>query len=273
MAKLRHREREAMQVKPDSTRTADASVSWINRFIRFLSKRHPRGMGKAEQRAVRENFPALTRRQARKYTTPDCLWAWQYVFAICLIAFLCTDAIAETEYPDLQNTGREYNDPRLGDISFEVWSRSEKEISGELPKSVVIFSQHLILTEFFPMPDEFADRFWDVNFENHKKKVIFTLLFEPNIHPQNPPCEATWFYYLTVEQAPSGKRFAITQLLISNDGEILYGLDVDPYSWDDNDCPLENNSNPSATRTPAAVNDGAGTRDPEEAETRPSIEE
>ena len=126
-------------------------------------------------------------------------------------------------------------------LSFDVWSRDGNNIIQELDPTVLAFTSKEIREKFLINPASYADRFYPVNQSNFHELVVFTLLYEPFMNPYEEPssCDNTWHYYLTVEQAPRGKRFAISRLIISESGEILFGSDTSPYEWPEMGCPIK----------------------------------
>lgn len=131
-------------------------------------------------------------------------------------------------------------------IKFDVWSRAGNIIIQELDPTVLAFTSKEIREKFLINPASYADRFYPVNESNFHELVVFTLLYEPFMNPYEEPssCDNTWHYFLTVEQAPRGKRFAISRLIISESGEILFGSNASPYDWSEMGCPIRSNNNP-----------------------------
>jgi hypothetical protein len=165
-----------------------------------------------------------------------------FLLGFVLTLSVISEAFSETEYPEIVFAEGNITSDKISLIPFTTWSRNKETIINEPPKSVIQFTSNQIDSKFFSSPHSFADRFWGITSNNYKGQAVFILLFEPYIHqstPNNQSCLETWHYYLSVAQGPHEKRFAITKLLISRDGDILYGLNVSPYSWEDYDCPLE----------------------------------
>ena len=130
-------------------------------------------------------------------------------------------------------------------IKFNLWSRAGKISIHDLDPSVLAFTSKEIREKFLINPASLADRFYPVNQSNFHELVVFTLLYEPFMNPSEEPssCDNTWHYYLTAEQAPRGKRFAISRLVISESGEILFGSNTSPYDWPEMGCPINSNNN------------------------------
>ena len=126
------------------------------------------------------------------------------------------------------------------DIEFNVWSRAGDLTRKKLDASVVAFTVKEIREKFLTNAAAYADRFYSIDQSNYHERVVFTLLYEPFENPDKKPssCDNTWFYYLAVEQAPQGKRFAISKLIISESGEILFGSGTSPYDWSETNCPI-----------------------------------
>lgn len=123
-------------------------------------------------------------------------------------------------------------------IKFNVWSRAGNLTIGELDPTVLAFTSNEIREKFLVNPGFYADRFESINQSNYHGLVVFTLLYEPfrKSHEGPSSCDNTWHYYLTVEVAPYGKRFAISKLTISESGEILFGASTSPYNWPETSC-------------------------------------
>jgi hypothetical protein len=70
--------REAIRCKRDSIRTAQASVTWIKRYILFHSRRHPNERASAELEAVLTYL--AVQQQVAAWTPHQALGAWGVLY-------------------------------------------------------------------------------------------------------------------------------------------------------------------------------------------------
>ena len=140
-------------------------------------------------------------------------------------------------YPDLNVKLADYEE--LHQVNFHVENRLNLKIGNSFPESMSLLTRHLIISKFFTNLCGYGDSFCVYKYPDDVNNFEFFVLFEPT-RAKESACKGAWRYYLRADKVSGGKSAAVAKLLISKDGEVLYGKNMQPYEWSDITCPLDN---------------------------------